>query len=393
MEEKKEEHKHEHHALHYKPEANSSKLNLYAVFVGLAIVLVLIIAFNIALSFGIYKDLREKVDASKETAKPAKIDLAVIKDSKCADCSDISPYISLVKSGKVNVTGEKTLELDSGEARQLIGRYGIQKVPAIIITGETDKAALEGFEKKEDALVFLDINPPYTNTADGRVEGRVTMFYLFDPSCKKCGDLAPLISQIKFSGIRVVEQKNISIEDSEGLSLAQKYHIQFAPSIILSKDAGVYQIMQQAWQQIGSKEDDAYVLRAVYPPFINLTTKEIKGLVSITYLTDKSCGDCHNASSHKAILASPQSFAMTLDKEETVDVSDAKGKELIARYNITQVPTVILSRDADVYPSSQGLKQFFSTENDGSYVFRKPEVLGNYKDLATNEVVRPQAQQ
>ena len=187
----------------------------------------------------------------------------------------------------------------------------------------------------------------------------------------------------------ISEHKNLSSNSEEGKELIKKYSINFVPTIVLSKDAGAYAIIQQAWPQIGSKENDgSYVLRQVSPPFINLTTGKLRGMVDIMYLTDKSCSECYNVSLHRNIIVNPLSFAIRLDKEETFDASEAKGKELIAKYNITQVPTVILSSEVKVYPSNPVLKQFFSVEKDGSYVFRRLSSVGAYKDLQTNQIVK-----
>jgi len=201
-------------------------------------------------------------------------------------------------------------------------------------------------------------------------------------------------SQIKAAGVKVSTEKKIEPSSDEGKELIKKYSIGFAPAIILSKEAAAYDIMQEAWLQIGTKEDDgSYVLRSVYPPYINLTTGKLRGLVDLTYLVDKSCTPplCYNVSVHREILTNPQGvFTIKLEKEETVDVEDAKGKELIAKYNITQVPMVIISDEASAYPSSQALKQFFSIEKDGFYVFRRLQVLGTYRDLTTGQIVKAQ---
>ena len=162
----------------------------------------------------------------------------------------------------------------------------------------------------------------------------------------------------------------------------------------MSKDAEAYGIIKTAWPAIGTKENDgSYVMRVAYPPIENLSTGKVMGLVKITYLTDKSCTECYDVNNHKQILTSPQSFAIMLDREETYDISDATGKELLSKYNITQVPTVILSEDVSVYPSSQAMKQFFSLEKDGSFVFRALQAVGTYKDLIKNEVVKQQQNQ
>jgi len=367
------------------------KFGLWNVFVGVTIILGMILILNILLTFNLNSELKKSAEEFNERLRPANIELILIKNSKCSDCFDLSQIISHIKNANVNITKQKTLEFDSKEVKQIISTYKIQKVPTIILTGEIDKVNIQGLEKKENALLFTKPEPPYTNAETGRIEGRVMLYQLMDLDCIKCGNLSFLISQIKAAGIKIYEEKDIEADSHEGKELMKKYNIDFAPTIILSKDADAYSIMQQAWPRVGSKESDgSYVLRTAYPPYINLTTDKLRGLVNIIYLTDKSCIDCYNVNRHREILASPQGFAMKLEKEEAIDINDAKGKEIVAKYNITNVPTIILYNDVEAYPSSQGLKQFFSLEEDGSYVFRKVQIVGTYKDLTTNQVVEPQ---
>jgi len=365
--------------------------NLYYVFIGVTILLGVILLVNIALTFSLNKELKKSAEAVQEKLKPAKIELTLIKNSKCNDCFDISALISHIKNANVNVTNEKAMEFDSKEGREIISKYKIEKVPTVVVTGEIEKASIQGLEKRENALLLTNVPPPYTSALAGKIEGRVTLYILMDLGCTKCNELSILISQIKGAGVKIYEEKNIDAESDEGKELSKKYNIDFVPTIVLSKDASAYGIIQQAWPQIGSKESDgSYVLRAVNPPFINLTTGKLRGLVDIIYLTDKSCIDCYDVAQHREILTSPQSFAIKLEKEEKIDISDAKGKELISKYNLTQVPTIILSSEVSAYPSNIALKQFFSVEKDGSYVFRRVSVVGTYKDLTTNQVVQAQ---
>lgn len=363
------------------------------IFIALLILLGIVLITNIILTSNINKDLKTKIEVIKESSRPAKIELTLIQNSKCADCFEISTIISNLKNANVDVVEEKTFEFDSEEGKEIIRKYEIEKVPTVVITGEIDKLDIQWLEKKENALVLSEVEPPYTNVMSGEIEGLVTLYILKDSECTSCNDLAFLISQVKNAGVTISEEKTIASNTDEGKELIGKYNIRFVPSIILSKDAEVYDVIQKAWANIGSKENDgSYVLRLVYPPFINLTTGKLRGIVNIIYLTDKSCTDCYDVNKHKETLTNPQSFAIRFDKEETIDISDAKGKELLDSYNITQVPTIILSDEISVYPSTQALKQFFSIEKDGSYVFRKASVVGTYKDLATNQVIKIQQQ-
>lgn len=371
----------------------SEKSNLENIFIGLLILLGIILIINVFLTSNLNSELKKSKVASQESLKPAKIELAVIKNSKCNECFDISTIVSHIKNANANITKEAMFEFDSQEAKQIISKYKIEKIPTVVVTGEIDKLNIQGLTKKENALLLTNLEPPYTNTVTGNVEGMVTLYLLTEQECAKCNDLSNLISQIKGTGVKISLEKNIVSNSEEGKELINKYNIDFVPTIILSKDASAYNVIQKAWPQIGSQETDgSYVLRLVSPPFINLTTSELKGIVNIIYLTDKSCTECYDVNQHREILTSPQSFAIKLDKEETFDISDAKGKELVDKYNITQVPTIIISNDVSVYPSSPVLKQFFSVEKDGSYVFRRLSSVGTYRDLTTNQVVKAKQQ-
>jgi len=371
--------------------AISKNLNIENIFIGITILLGVVLILNVFLTYSLNKDIKKNAEALQEKLKPAKIELTLIKNSKCNDCFDISTIVSHVKNANVVITKEAMFEFDSKEGKEIIRKYNIEKVPTVVVTGEIDKFSIQGLEKKENSLLLTRLEPPYTNAVTGQIEGKVKMYVLKDPECTKCNDLGVLISQIKGTDVKIAEEKTIASNSDEGKELIKKYNINFVPTLILSKDAASYTIIQRAWGQVGSKETDgSYVMRVVNPPFINLTTGNLMGLVNVIYLTDKSCTECYDVKQHKVILTSPQSFAIKLDKEETTDFGDAKGKELVAKYNITKVPVTILSDEVSVYPSSQVLKQFFSVEKDGSYVFRKLEGLGSYKDLTTNQVIRAQ---
>ncbi|MBI2658298.1 hypothetical protein HYX08_06430 [Candidatus Woesearchaeota archaeon] len=367
--------------------AISKRPDLGNIFIGIAIVLGIILLTNIFLASSISREIKKSAQALQEKSMPAKIELTLIKNSKCPDCFDISPAVDYVNSLNANITRQAELQFDSAQAKELIGRYGIEKIPVIVITGQIEKISAEGMEKKENALLIAS-NPPYTNALTGEIEGRVILYHLKDMSCKKCSNLTPLISQIKLAGVGIYDEKEIDSGSAEGRGLSSKYKIGFAPAIILSEDAAVYEIVQQAWPGIGTKESDgSYVMRVPNPPFVNLTTGKLRGLVNVVYLADKGCAECYDVSQHKEILSS--SFGLKPEKEETLDISDARGKELLSKYNITKVPAVILSDEISVYPGAPALKEFFSVEKDGYYVFRN-QVVGAYKDLSANKVVQLQ---
>ena len=128
------------------------KFSLENIFIGVAILLGVILIINVILASGISNELKKSTEAVKEKLKPAKIELVLVKNSKCSDCFDISTIVSHVKNANVNITKEAMFEFDSREGKALIGKYEIEKIPAIILTGEIEKINIQGLEKKENSL-------------------------------------------------------------------------------------------------------------------------------------------------------------------------------------------------------------------------------------------------
>ena len=143
--------------------------------------------------------------------------------------------------------------------------------------------------------------------------------------------------------------------------------------------------MAQAWPVLGEVIDGVFVFRELIPPYIEVASGNLRGQFSTTYLTDESCEDCYDVNVHMVAL---NNLGLTVGESSTFDVSSDQGKELLDKYSITKVPTIILSGDLSEY---QGLQQVWplvgEVTSDGSYVFTKMEEMGTYRDLDTGEVV------
>ena len=75
--------------------------------------------------------------------------------------------------------------------------------------------------------------------------------------------------------------------------------------------------------------------------------------------------------------------------EETFDIKDIKGRQVRVKYDIKNVPTVIITGDLDAYETLKAAwDQVGTIEDDGAYVFRELDVLQvPYKDLTSGEIV------
>ena len=346
------------------------------------ILLIAILIINSIMIVFLNTTFSTRINEIKELNKPANLKIISIVNSNCEDCFSTSEALTEIKSQNANITEEKTIEFNSEEARALMNKYNINKIPTIIVTGEINKISVS-LEKTDDALVLTQIDPPYT-TVNGDIKGLVSAVILKDSNCKECSDTS-LESIEKI--IKVINKTTIEISSAEGQEYKTKYNITKLPTMIFSKELWDYDYaydINQNWVKIGTIEKDgSYVARIVSPPYKDLEENKIVGLTDIILLSDKTCATCYNVSINLDIL---EKYGLVFGSEKTIDVSSNEGKDLIAKYNINLVPAFILSKDASVYTALMQIwAQIGTTETDESYVFRAAEEMGVYKNLKTNE--------
>lgn len=288
---------------------------------------------------------------------------------------------------------EKSVDYNSEEAKFLMTRYNINRIPSLVVTGEINKS--RSFQSKfqqfgeqiNDAMIVTKQVPPYYDMIEDRVVGLVTLTILEDSSCEFCTSIVPFVSSLKQAGIEFKEQKTIYTSSSDGQALISRYNIDKVPALILDSEAQYYDGIDNSWKPLGTIEEGNYILRNVNLPYMDLTTGEEKGVIHLTLIDDSSCENCYDPAVHKNILGR---FGATFATEKTVDASDPEGVSLIQKYNITKIPTTVLSDGASDYPSLVNVwNQVGTTENDGKFIFRNIGAMGKviYRNLETGEIV------
>ncbi|MDP7140963.1 MAG: hypothetical protein QF362_00615 [Candidatus Woesearchaeota archaeon] len=392
--ESEEHHEHrKHHKTHHKKRRVPNRSFYNRMYITLGVVLILFMLYNLSQTLSINITLDQKIANVKEAAKPAEISLTVISTSSCKDCYDINSAVEVIESIGVSVTS-KEIDFSSEEAKALIAEHTIEKVPTVIVTGEIDKSSSlkrtlgEIGKESGDAYVFTSLEPPFIETKTGMVRGKISLVHLKKESCDDCIDLAPLISQLSASGLILEESEEIDVDSTKGKELVKKYSVEKIPTIIMDKEAEVYPNIVQSWSQLGSVEGDgSYVMREVSSPYYSIEEEAIKGLISMIILSDETCEECYDGGEfHSPVL---QRMGITFKEEDELDVSSEEGKELVEKYSINLVPTIIITGDIEEYPVLvSAWVEVGTEESDGNYVFRKVEIANQpYKNLTDGKVV------
>lgn len=362
----------------------------WPVFASLALLLVFSFA-NLIITSGMNSYFSDRLS-------PAKLDIVAISASAGPEPSPgSSQFVSELKAlGNVKILSEQSVSYPSDTlAGELVGKYGIKKLPAIVLTGELEKLSSFlgglGWTGGTSWFVYEAQKPPYFDTASGKTLGLVKVVKITDPGCADCFNLGILEEALESSGVAISESQTYSYSEQKGAELISKYNITRVPALILSSDFSEYSTLASGWNQMGSVEGDgSYVLRKVMPPYMDVSTKNILGRVRLVELVDASCTGCYDVGLHRSIM---QRFGLAnFTSVEKHDVNSTKGAELLSKYDITRVPIILLSPEASAYePLGQAWRQVGSVEADGWYVFRKPEVMGAYKNITSGEAVEPAA--
>ncbi len=214
-----------------------------------------------------------------------------------------------------------------------------------------------------------------------------------DKSCTVCRPVTGFVDFLKEQNVNVIKESNIDISDgNKAQIIINKFGVKQVPFFIVTGEITKTEELENIWQSWGRIQDDTFVQTIIVPPYRDLITQEVRGEVSITYLTDESCSDCYDVMNNKKILEG--SYGVSLANEKTIDVSSDEGKELIEKYKIEKVPTFFVDNEIAVYQALLSVwKDIGSIESDGMYVFRVVEQLGTYYDLETKDIVNQASQQ
>ncbi len=220
-----------------------------------------------------------------------KVSATIILDSSCQKCDDFSQILNGLKQTGVVFSEEKKLEYATPEAKDLITKLDIQRIPAIVLSKNIiEYAGMEqslqqvGAKEKDGFFALHAQVPPYRDAKTNELKGLVKVTYLSDASCKSCYDVNINKEILARFGLAITLEKNLDINSTEGAGLVKTYKIEKAPIILVSPEADVYDVFKQAWPSVGSVEADGwFVMRnpEILGGYKNLTSgQEIAAAVN-----------------------------------------------------------------------------------------------------------------
>jgi len=240
------------------------------------------------------------------------------------------------------------------------------------------------------AVVFWPWNKGAKNT-NTAADSKLKVTIITKKDCTDCFDVNLLLDALKQNNAKITKQTTEYLGDKDAQKLIDKYKITKVPTVLISGDLDKNPTLQNLWKNLGEVIDKVFVFRQVIPPYIDVASGQLKGKITVTYLTDQSCKTCYDVKLHEVAL---KNLGIEAKDTKTVDISSAEGKDLVSKYKIDKVPTILLSGEVVEY---QQLVQLWPTygkiTDDKTYIFTKLDVMGTYMDLAKDKVVEVDLQQ
>ncbi|MDP3742414.1 MAG: hypothetical protein Q8R15_03805 [Candidatus Micrarchaeota archaeon] len=365
-------------------EKNLNKSSIPPVFLAVLALVLLFISYNVYVLLS--PSLANQQPPFNSSSSNQTLGAILLTAPTCTACFSLEGLATALFPNRFDI-----VSYADQKGKDLATKYSIAKLPSLIIFDASkvqDPQIKPLLVTRQDALVLESPAPPYVDVATGEVKGIVASFSISPTNCSQCVKASDFINEVNGNEVAIQNQE-LNADSTKALELIAKYNLTFLPAFIFSEDLLEYGQFKQSWSSLGSVETDGnLIMRQPLPPYVNLSNDKIEGLVNATYLTYQNCSVCYNVSIHRAAM---QNYNVYLVNESYVDVASLEGQALIERYNVTKVPTLLLSREISVYvPLAKVWGRIGSVEEDGTFIFRNFNTVPGitYWDLINSSAVK-----
>ncbi len=326
----------------------------------------------------------------QEETVPPKVNITIIFAPDCEECRSVDYFLPLLDANLpyfgMQIDNIRNLTLDSAEAEELISAYDVELLPTLLIS----KNAAEnsdfvsawkengiGTVEDDGTFVFRALLPPFYSVENSTVLGFVQGIAIEAENCDLCENVSSYLSFFELNmGVVFKEKKTLFSGDEEAIALIREYNVTRLPTFLIDSGIEHYGIEQQLLAFMTKEDDGWYVFREPYPPYLDVEDNDaLRGNITFIELTDSTCEDCYNTTDVISVIT--DSYGMYVSGGIGYDISTPEGMELVERYDITFVPTFLLSEEASYYPDFVDVWEYNgnTVDSDGWFVFRNSNQL------------------
>jgi len=206
---------------------------------------------------------------------------------------------------------------------------------------------------------------------------------LVPDSCDSCFDIKEAVDELKNLNVNIKDEETILSSSQQGKELISKYNIKKLPTMMINGEINKSEQLANYFEQKGEIQEDTFIYTSIIPPYLDVSSSQIKGLVQIKYLIDYSCEECVDLTPISLAL---ERQGMFIQNERFIEYNSNEGQQLINQSSVKEIPAVLISEEVDYYPEiKDALLQSGATKKEGFYAVHS--TLPPYRDLSQNKVV------
>ncbi len=217
----------------------------------------------------------------------------------------------------------------------------------------------------------------------------VSLAVISIPECEECNYhllvLGSLTEAAPGFNITIASITQYEKDSSEAAALISEYDLKVLPSIIITGEPT--DPLVSAWTAgLGTQEQDgALVMRSSFPPYYDVENATVLGLVKATAIAPLDCTECLDPALYFEALENP-AIDVIFSEKQVLYENETAARDLIIRYNITKLPTIVLSSDIMVYPTFASHFSSLGSVDGEHFILR--DVNPPYIDLEDNRSIR-----
>ncbi len=202
-------------------------------------------------------------------------------------------------------------------------------------------------------------------------------------NCDFCFDIEKAVEELKKQNVNITNEKAFSSSSIEGKELISKYNIKKLPTIIVSGELNKSEQLANYFEQKGVIQEDKFIYSSLIPPYFDVISNQVRGLVQIKHIIDSSCEKCVDLLSISSVLNEQGVF---IEDEQFIEYNSNEGQQLISQFSVKEIPAILISEEVDYYPDvKDALLQSGAKRKEGFYAIHS--TLPPYRDLSQNKII------
>lgn len=210
-----------------------------------------------------------------------------------------------------------------------------------------------------------------------------------DDTCPNCTKTQAFVEALQKQPVRFATIKQLGGTTEEGKKYIVEKKITKFPAVVVSGETSRDSKVEDFLKGSSRAVDDYYVYEVV-APYRDVAADKLIGEFSATYITRPACANCYNVQNNAIAL---KNLGVNVVDQKTVASESAEGAELIKKYKIRYLPTILLRGELNAYQNFvQVWPQVGTKEVDGTYVLREGvKLMGTYYDNQLKKVLVPKS--